>query len=378
MIIEVDKTGSAQGLRACLRKVSGSVGVKGILVFACEQNGFSPPAIDSILREVPQSLFGGIFPGIISGTERLGIGTLVAGINHPVEVHVVERLSDPQVDYTEVIDAMIPQTGDARTMFVLFDGYAKRISGLIESLFNVFGLEINYLGGGAGHINPSKLDLTQRPCLLTNRGIVADSALLALISQESSVAFGHGWRSIDGPYRVTESERNVIKTLDWRPAFEVYRGVVESCSGKVFNDANFFEIAKEYPFGIARFDAERIVRDPFSEGPDGSLVFGVEIPQESFLDIMTGDRESLVAAASRAFQCATQGTAGASDREVVICMDCISRALFLEGDFGREILAVHREGTPLIGALSLGEVANSGQEYLEYYNKTCVVGMLRV
>ncbi len=31
---------------------------------------------------------------------------------------------------------------------------------------------------------------------------------------------------------------------------------------------------------------------------------------------------------------------------------------------------------PLFGVLSLGEIANSGKDYMELHNKTCVVGIL--
>lgn len=59
-----------------------------------------------------------------------------------------------------------------------------------------------------------------------------------------------------------------------------------------------------------------------------------------------------------------------------LLIDCISRALFLEDEFDREIEAVYQENVPLIGALSMGEIANNGKDYLELYNKTCVVGIL--
>jgi hypothetical protein len=49
----------------------------------------------------------------------------------------------------------------------------------------------------------------------------------------------------------------------------------------------------------------------------------------------------------------------------------------LEDRFGEEIEAVYRESTPLVGALTIGEIANSGRDYLEFYNKTSVVAVLR-
>ncbi len=45
-------------------------------------------------------------------------------------------------------------------------------------------------------------------------------------------------------------------------------------------------------------------------------------------------------------------------------------------DFSKELAVVSTPDRPLIGALTLGEIANSGKDYLEFYNKTSVVGIL--
>jgi hypothetical protein len=56
-------------------------------------------------------------------------------------------------------------------------------------------------------------------------------------------------------------------------------------------------------------------------------------------------------------------------------IDCISRSLFLGTDFQRELAAID-DGLPMVGALTLGEIANSGRDFLEFYNKTAVVGLI--
>ena len=61
---------------------------------------------------------------------------------------------------------------------------------------------------------------------------------------------------------------------------------------------------------------------------------------------------------------------------MVLFIDCISRVLYLEEAFAQELSAVHEPDVPLIGALTLGEIANTGEDYLEFYNKTAVIAVL--
>jgi len=336
-----------------------------------DANNFKKDSLDDMLKSIATPIFGGIFPEIIYGNEKLIKGTIVAGLYHKANVQIIPGLSSMDSDYESIIEEKIPDSSTTKTMFVLVDAFAKRIGDFIESLFNVFGLEFNYIGGGAG-----SLSFKQKPCLFTNDGLIQDSAILALTDLKSGIGVSHGWREISGPYKVTKSDGNVIETLDWKPAFQVYKEAVESHSGKIFRENNFFDIAKGYPFGISKLEAEKIVRDPLMVVNENALQCVGEVPEGSYVYVLTGDAISLINAASNTLHLAENDFKAGSGNKTILFIDCISRVLFLEDKFNDELKAVHKKNIPLIGALTIGEIANNRKDYLEFYNKTSVIGIL--
>ncbi len=324
------------------------------------------------MKGSPVPLFGGIFPAILYGKKKMEKGSIVLGVHRESEITHIPGLSDSNADYEDMLDKLIPEIGAMKTMLVFVDGFAKRISAFIDSLFNIFGLEINYIGGGAG-----SLTMEQKPCLFTNEGLVQDSAILALLDSESGVVVSHGWEPLyDGPFWVTETDGNIVKTIDWRPAFEVYKEVVDKYSEQVITKHNFHDIAKSYPFGIAKLGTEWIVRDPYNIGKDSSLVCFGEIPERSFVRILEGDESSLLKAAGDARDFSREAFKSQSDNRINIFIDCISRVLFLGEAFNKELEAVYDEGMELIGACTIGEIANCEKGYLEFYSKTSVLAIL--
>jgi hypothetical protein len=369
----MDKTRTAAGFRDVIAKTLDNRDVRTLFILSCDANGFTPEEVDPVLKDIPVPVFGGIFPAIIYGTEKMEEGTIVLGLSREARTAVIQGLSDSESDYIRILDEQIPEAGNVKTMFVFVDGFAKRIGALISSLFNVFGLENNYIGGGAG-----SMSMLQKPCLFSNQGLLRDCAVLALLDIASGVGVSHGWESVSGPFRVTGSEQNRVITLDWRPAFEVYKEVVEDHAHQVIDKNNFFDIAKAFPFGITKLGAERVVRDPFMVGADNSLVCVGEVPEGTFVDILKGDEASLIAAAAKACLLSKEAFARPVENTMSIFMDCISRVLFLEERFSEELNSVYRqnENKPMIGACTIGEIANSGNDYLEFYNKTSVVALL--
>lgn len=332
MIIQIDETGTVEGLINAINNTLKNKDLKSLFIMSCNDNGYTPDNIDSVLKEISIPIFGGIFPAIIHDERKMDKGTIVVGMSREINVEVIPRLSDEDADYDEMLEEKIPEVGTMKTMIVFVDGFAKRIGTFIESLFNVFGLEINYFGGGAG-----SLSMKQKHCLFTNDGLIQDAAILALLDLASGIGVSHGWKSIKGPYRVTESDRNIVKTIEWKPAFDFYRDIVEKHSGESFKEDDFFGLAKSYPFGIAKMGTERIVRDPILVGDENSLVCVGEVPEGAFIDLLNGDHSSLIEAAGKALAISVKAFKGPADKKICIFMDCISRVLFFGEKFNEEM-----------------------------------------
>jgi hypothetical protein len=284
-------------------------------------------------------------------------------------------LSDASADFVGQLEPWAERweaaADPAGTLIVLVDGLGRRIAALVAALFDTFGLEQTIIGGGAG-----SLPFQQKPCLITPEGLVADSALLVRLPLQAGVGVAHGWRTISAPMKVTEADRTVIRSLDWRPAYDAYRDLVESHSGRTFTDNNFFDIAKCYPLGINRLKGELVVRDLLHTASGHGLVCVGEVPQGSIVRLLTGTPDELIAAAARARQLALESLpASAPAGRTALFLDCISRVLFLGDRIGEEVAAAAGPEA-LVGAMTLGEIASSGREYLEFFNKTSVLGFL--
>jgi len=368
--ILVDETGTPSALADMLKEFEEDTGITASLILACDANAFEPDSADAMLRDADKPLFGGVFPEVLYGGKRISRGTVVVGLSCPIRTHVVTGLSHLTTNPCSKWAVANVRSGISdHLMFVLLDGLAGGISSLVDGMFDEFGLDLNYIGGGAG-----SLDFVQKPCIFTNRGLLADAAVMALAQIPSGVGVAHGWEDVSHSFRVTESDGKRIISLDWRPAAEVYCEEVESISPMRFADTEFFDIAKAFPLGIGGLGDEVIVRDPLQV--DGTaLVCVSDVRVNAVVRILNGNHDSLAGAAEVALRDAARSLGGATPVAGLV-MDCISRALFLGDGVDVELETAWSLGIPMAGALTIGEVANRGQVCLEFHNKTMAICLM--
>ncbi len=366
--IVFDPTGSLEDFALHLKTVSSNNA--SVIILACDANGFQKNLLDPILLALDVSILGAVFPSIIYNAEKYDQGTLFLGLKDKMEVKIIKEIS--QKDYEQLDADMQEKNGgfdeSVKTMFVFIDGLAKNIGECINVLFDNYGLDINYIGGGSG-----SLTFEQKPFLFTNEGLLQDAFVYAYSKRQSSIGVSHGWKSISGPYQVTKAEATVIKELDYQPAFEIYKKVVDQYASEPINEENFFTIARSFPFGINSICDEKTVRDPIILNGTELVCIG-NLEEGSYVDILQGDSDELIKAAKHAADISEENRHFKNDFTLFI--DCISRALFLEEKLEDEIAAVYDDNPPLVGALTFGEIANNGRKYLEFYNKTTVVGRI--
>ncbi|TAJ13951.1 histidine kinase [Marinilabiliaceae bacterium JC017] len=356
-------------LERCLESIEQDSKIKGLLLIVGENNQFSPQELGAVIRKIDIPLFGGIFPGIIYENRRSDKGIIVIELDEVPELMVVENVSETSTDFENAFLPFLEKTDELSTFFVFIDGFASRINDFVESLFVVFGLDYKYVGGGAG-----SLSMKQTPCIITNKGVLKDAAVIAGCRMNCGVGVKHGWETLSGPFKVTNADGNRVITIDHKPAFITYQEVIKEHSGAIITQHNFLKHAKAYPLGISKIGAEKIVRDPFRVADDNSIVCVGEIKQDEFVYILVGDHSTLLKSAKQAKEMAIEEAEGQKAMcQFSFFIDCISRALFLGDDFQKEIDAVYNGNRVFAGALTIGEIANNGKAYLEFYNKTAVV-----
>lgn len=339
------------------------------VVMVAENTPLDVAQLMTALNETTCQYIGGIFPKLIFDDKLLNLGVIVTQLKGLQKIHTVRGLAD--VSYA--LEKHPEVLGSDYCVFALVDGLASGISGFLSELYRSYGSEIRYFGGGAG-----SLSLQQAPCIFSREGFLEDAAVYCLLNQTTHLGVKHGWEKLGGPFIATKTNANIVEEINWKPAFEVYRELVEADSGASFDSQAFFDIAKGYPFGMVREGSECIVRDPIAVNEQGHLICVGEVAENTFLNVLKGKIDPLIIAAGQA---AAEAADQAGKPTAAIIIDCISRVLFLGDDFEREAKAVsialrNKEIDPTIrGALSLGEISSFGEGFLEFFNKTTVVGL---
>lgn len=344
---------------------------KSLLILACSDNHINIPACSNLLLTINMPVFGGVYPKILDGEEILTTGFLLIGFLDELPVHNFLNISQHQKDSEEIFfEAEIEKQLNLTVQnYLLFhDAFSPSSESFIDILYHCLG-DVHIIGGGAG-----SLDFIPRACIFSNQGVLQDAIQLVALTSPLFLSVAHGWEVLDGPYLVTKANQHVVTTLNYQPAFDVYKQCIELQNGYHFTQDNFFSIAQNFPLGIQGANSEMLVRDPIKT-LDKNLECVGNVPTNAMIYILQGNPNTLVHAVENAAKAMCDG-AGHFKKNLFI-VDCISRYLFLKEDFSAEISAISSsdiQAEYMFGILSLGEITNSQSGAIKLLNKSTVLG----
>ncbi|MGD9896969.1 MAG: FIST signal transduction protein [Candidatus Methylacidiphilaceae bacterium] len=210
----------------------------------------------------------------------------------------------------------------------------------------------------------------------------ADKGALSLLGIATTLKNGVGMANAFRPMGangafVTESEGRVIKSLNHRPAADVYAELVGVSTWKEAQES-----FRNHPMGIIEATANYWqVRSPAAIQEDGSIVFFSEIPEGSGLTLLEADASSRVESVRVAVRRALADAGNPKRVAAVVAFNCIlchQQALCL-GSGSEEVRAIREElgaHVAVIGASTYGETGTTVAGTIGHHNQTVTLWLL--
>jgi len=352
----------------------------GVLALLPEAEKDAVVSLQAIFSRQAASLVGAIFPALIEcgqfrdgGVWLLRFNRMPYAVLHDRLPHDAAGAASMAEHIAEGVRGQLDHAPDV-TLFLLFDALVPTIGTLLDELYLRLANRVHYLGANAGSETFQPM-----PCLFDGRRIVGDGVLVMLLQPHRGGILEHGYRAPEQMIYATSTEGNRIVHIDWRPAFEVYRELMQKQYGVEITRENFYSYAVHFPFGIVRANHSVLVRIPVMLGEDGSLFCVGEVPPNSLLTLL----EAPAVDSTHTLKALEEGLVALngeiSGRELLLFF-CAGRHLHLGTEAAtREVSELLRRTgvSQIAGARSLGEIGPSTiGGYPLFHNATLVATCL--
>jgi len=369
---QVDKTSVGQ----ILDEWQGRFPKMGICAFVPEAQKENVGVLQAICAQKNVPLVGGIFPALVVGEkfETEGVWLLRFDVMPNYALHAdlptdSEGAENKSREIAQYVASKLNGVDEA-TLFMLFDAMVPNIGTLLDETYLQLANRVHYAGSNAGSETFQPM-----PCLFDGQHLVSNGVLLILLPSHKGAILEHGYHAPRKVVYATTTAGNRISQIDWRPAFEVYQEMVREQYGVEITQANFYEHAVHFPFGIVRANHHVVVRIPVMLNDDGSLFCVGEVPANSVLTLL--ERPSVDTQETlRVLVDGLQAMNGNSAGKELLLFYCAGRRMHL----GLEVATTELQefdkrtaASQVAGALSLGEIGGSTLHgYPLFHNATLV------
>lgn len=345
----------------------------GVFALVCEQEGDAAVAVlQKAASDARLPLIGAVVPGLIVGAKFQRQGVLLSAF----AATTPRRIFDFSYHDQHVTDLALAALSDfiaqhanedgADTLFLLVDAMIPKITSILDQLYLDIGDQVSYVGTCVGSETFQAV-----PCLFDNQSFVEAGVYALVFRQHPGAALAHHYRGNESLWVATATAGSYVKSIDGRPAFEVYQQLMASEYGIALDRENFYRYAVHFPFALNRAHGQSIVRIPVLVEEDGSVYCSGEVPENALLSVVRAITPGSLETVQEIGAWIRSHTAENS----VLVFYCAGRLMHLGAEAGAaELTALVEElaPTPLFGALSLGEIGSGRRHYPALHNAMVV------
>jgi hypothetical protein len=261
-------------------------------------------------------------------------------------------------------------TDDLKWIFLLSPGTNVNGSELIKGIHSITQGEIPVTGGLAGDGGHFERTWTIHNGSIQTEKVVA----LGLYGDHLRLGFGSGggWDIFGPERRVTESDGNVLYSLDDKPALALYKRYLGDRASGLPATGLLFPLSIH---GNGDHNRE-LVRTILSvDEEQQSMTFAGDIPEGSMAQLMKANVDRLIDGAHSAAESA-RSLISAGEQTLSIAVSCVGRRFVMGGRTDEELevtLDCMPEGTQQIGFYSYGEIAPIDNSASDLHNQTMTV-----
>lgn len=331
------------------------------------------PTLQEACRARGVPLVGAVFPRLVTRGGFVDRGAWLLRLDEAPPARLVDASGGATATVAGVRSFVEHELGgdddDAPpTLFLLFDARVPHVASVVDGLYLALSDRVAYAGVNAGSETFGPM-----PCLFDAERLVGDGVWCLLLRGRHPLVAVHGYAAPSATVTATATAANGIRTIDWRPAFDVYQERVRADHGVELTRENFYQYAVHFPFGILRARGDVVVRIPVALAEDGTLFCVGEVPANAVLVLLDGpgpDGESTVRAI-------TSHLGEALTDQPLLAHYCAGRRLHLGAAAEVELATLCGRTTgPIAGALTLGEIGNPDPtDYPVFHNAAIVAGI---
>lgn len=282
------------------------------------------------------------------------------------EIHIIQQnlVGYSSEEMLEEITALKKKYSTAKVAEMLVSAYGMMESDLTKT-FEKDSSEGMVVFGGGAYTGSSNAE-----SFVFSKGSKPDNKALVAVFFSGDALYVDarhisGWKPLGHSFKITSADGNILKTLNDKPAFEIYSQYLDIKNNEYFEDN-----AIEFPFMCRTSDGKDILRTPIYSQPDGSIAMFSEIDTFDSVRLTYGDKNNIS-------DCINDEARRLCEfrPDAIMLFSCVARRAFWAEDIDRESL-IFQNVAPTSGFYTSGEImSENGRMY--HHNETLLIVAIR-